>query len=62
MEEQRGLEYWLRYYGMPEENIEKCATQIMQGYGACRYLDGVSDGAEAVQEEAQRRNEERQDT
>ncbi len=53
MEEQKGLEYWLRYYGMPEENIEKCATQIMQGYGACRYLDGVSDGAEAVQAETQ---------
>ena len=46
--EDKGLEYWLRYYGMPEENIEKCVTQIAEGYGACRYLDGVKDGAEAV--------------
>lgn len=40
------IKKWLRYYGMPQENIDKCATQIAQGYGACRYLDGVNDGAE----------------
>ena len=38
----------LRYYGMPEENIDMAINQIAQGYGACRYLDGVKDGAEAV--------------
>lgn len=44
------IKKWLRYYGMPQENIDKCATQIAQGYGACRYLDGVNDGAEWVNE------------
>lgn len=48
-----GLEYWLRHFGMPEENIEKCVTQIAQGYGACRYLEGVQIGAEAVNELAE---------
>ena len=48
-----GLEYWLRHFGMPEENIEKCVTQIAQGYGACRYLEGVQHGAEAVNELAE---------
>lgn len=38
----------LRFYGMPEENIDLAINQIAQGYGACRYLDGVKDGAEAV--------------
>lgn len=42
------LRYWLRHYGMPEANIEVCAVQIEQGYGACRYLDGVAAGADAV--------------
>lgn len=50
MKDNKGIEQWLRYFGMPEENIEKCATQIAQGYGACRYLDGVNDGAKAVDE------------
>ncbi len=36
--EQSSLEYWLAFFGCPEENIEKCATQIAQGYGAIRYL------------------------
>lgn len=45
-----GLEYWLKFFGMPTENIENCATQISQGYGACRYLEGVQHGAEAVNE------------
>lgn len=39
--------HWLRAFGMPEENIEGCITQIAQGYGACRYLEGVQHGAEA---------------
>ena len=47
--EDKGLEYWLWYYGMPPDNIEKCANQIAQGYGACRYLEGVKDGADAVE-------------
>lgn len=45
-----GLEYWLKFFGMPTENIENCATQIAQDYGACRYLEGVQHGAEAVNE------------
>jgi hypothetical protein len=40
----------LAYYGMPEENIESAITQIAQGYGASRYLEGVKSGAEAVSE------------
>lgn len=44
------LEYWLEYFGMPKENIENCITQIAQGYGACRYLEGVQHGTEAVNE------------
>ena len=47
------LEHWLAFFGCPEENIEKCATQIAQGYGAIRYLEGVQHGAEAVNELAQ---------
>lgn len=47
--EDKGLEYWLWYYGMPPENIEKCANQLAQGYGACRYLEGLKDGADAVE-------------
>lgn len=47
------LEHWLAFFGCPEENIEKCATQIAQGYGAIRYLEGVQNGAEAVNELAQ---------
>lgn len=46
--ETRSLTDILRYYGMPEENIDMAINQIAQGYGACRYLDGVKDGAEAV--------------
>ena len=40
----------LGYYGMPEENIETAVEQIAETYGACRYLDGVAAGAEAVKE------------
>ena len=47
------LEYWLRQFGMPEENIKNCITQIAHGYGAIRYLEGVQNGAEAVNELAQ---------
>ena len=47
------LEHWLAFFGMPEENIENCATQISQDYGAIRYLEGVQHGAEAVNELAQ---------
>lgn len=47
------LEYWLEHFGMPKENIDNCITQIAQGYGACRYLEGVQHGAEAVNELAQ---------
>ena len=47
-EKQTHLEYWLEFFGMPKENIEKAVTQIAQGYGAKRFLDGVSMGAEAV--------------
>lgn len=48
MTENKQLRQWLRHYGMPEENIDNCITQIVQGYGACRYLDGVAAGADAV--------------
>lgn len=44
------LEYWLEHFGMPKENIDNCITQIAQGYGACRYLEGIQHGAEAVNE------------
>lgn len=47
------LEHWLAFFGCPEENIEKCATKIAQGYGAIRYLEGIRHGAEAVNELAQ---------
>jgi hypothetical protein len=50
MEDIEKIGYWLREFGMPEENIENCVTQIAQDYGACRYLDGVAAGAEAVNE------------
>jgi hypothetical protein len=40
----------LKFYGMPEDNIDMAITQIAQGYGACRYLEGVKSGAEAVKE------------
>lgn len=38
----------LDYYGMPKENIEAAVEQIAETYGACRYLDGVKAGADAV--------------
>ena len=44
------LEHWLAFFGMPKENIDNCITQIAQGYGACRYLEGIQHGAEAVNE------------
>ena len=40
----------LAHFGMPKENIESAITQIAQGYGAQRYLEGVSSGAKAVSE------------
>lgn len=40
----------LAYYGMPKYNIEAAAEQIAETYGACRYLDGVKAGADAVKE------------
>jgi hypothetical protein len=40
----------LAYYGMPEGNIESAVEQIAETYGACRYLDGVKAGSEAVNE------------
>lgn len=40
----------LAYYGMPAKRISNCVDIIMQSYGACRYLDGVADGAAAVTE------------
>lgn len=40
----------LSYYGMPEQNISSAIEQIAETYGACRYLDGVKAGAEAVNE------------
>ena len=42
----------LGFYGMPEENIDSAIEQIAETYGACRYLDGVAAGAEAVKEVA----------
>ena len=45
---EKSLHEILAYYGMPEENIESAITQIAQGYGACRYLEGVAMGAEAT--------------
>lgn len=46
--QQKSLTEILRYYGMPEENIDMAINQIAHGYGACRYLEGVAAGAEAV--------------
>ena len=40
----------LSYYGMPEQNISSAIEQIAETYGACRYLDGVKAGTEAVNE------------
>ena len=40
----------LGFYGMPEENIDSAIEQIAETYGACRYLDGIAAGAEAVKE------------
>lgn len=40
----------LAHYGMPKYNIEAAIEQIAETYGACRYLDGVKAGAEAVNE------------
>ena len=42
------IEYWLRYYGMAEEKIDAATQMIVQDYGASRYLEGVNDGADAV--------------
>lgn len=44
----------LGFYGMPEENIDSAIEQIAETYGACRYLDGVASGAEAVEELAKK--------
>lgn len=38
----------LSMYGMPAGRISECVDMIIQSYGACRYLDGVADGAAAV--------------
>lgn len=40
----------LAHYGMPKENIESAVEQIAETYGACRYLDGVKAGADAIKE------------
>jgi len=40
----------LAYYGMPEDTIGFAVQQIAETYGAQRYLDGVADGAQAVEE------------
>lgn len=40
----------LKFYGMPEDNIDMAINQIAQGYGACRFLEGVKAGAESVKE------------
>lgn len=40
----------LAHYGMPKQNIESAVELIAETYGACRYLDGVKAGAEAVKE------------
>ena len=40
----------LAHYGMPKENIESAVEQIAETYGANRYLEGVTAGAEAVNE------------
>lgn len=40
----------LKFYGMPDDNIDMAINQIAQGYGACRYLEGVKAGADAVKE------------
>lgn len=45
------LEEILGFYGMPKYNIKAAAEQIAETYGACRYLDGVKAGAEAVKEQ-----------
>lgn len=41
----------LKFYGMPEDNIDMAINQIAQGYGSCRFLEGVKAGAEAVSSE-----------
>lgn len=42
---------YLEMFGMTDETCRKdCARQIAQSYGAIRYLDGVIDGATAVEE------------
>ena len=48
------LEKILKFYGMPDHNIEYAVEQIAETYGASRYLEGVSDGAEAVSELARK--------
>lgn len=60
-EQSSHLEHWLAFFGCPEENIEKCATQIAQGYGAIRFLEGVQLGAEAVNELAQQEQPDNED-
>lgn len=42
---------YLEMFGMTDKTCrEDCARQIAQSYGAIRYLDGVIDGANAVEE------------
>ena len=60
-EQSSHLEHWLAFFGCPEENIEKCATQIAQGYGAIRFLEGIQLGAEAVNELAQQEQTDNED-
>lgn len=38
----------LEHFGMPVTNIPIAAQMIAEGDGAIRYLEGVSDGANAV--------------
>lgn len=50
VKEEGGIRFWLAFFGMPADNVERCATQIAQGYGAIRFLEGVQSGAAAVTE------------
>lgn len=47
----------LIHYGMPKYNVDAAIQQIAETYGANRYLDGVIDGADAVNELAEKKGD-----
>lgn len=51
MNEIQYITRYLEMFGITDKQArEDCARQIAQSYGAIRYLDGVIDGATAVEE------------